>query len=77
MKWKGISELRREFTNTYIALISDDEIFKKKIGVLIQSVPILFKNGESCFPFISGIEGSFNINGGDMYVGFAIKKHEL
>lgn len=65
-----------EFVNTYCAMLNDEKVFLNQFGILIQSLPVLYTNGQSLLTFIWGVEGKIYIGGDDcwLYLGYAIQK---
>ena len=64
-----------EFANTYCAMLMDRPQFNSRFGILHQSLPVLYSNGQPFLPFISGIQGRVYVDGKWMYIGFAIQKN--
>ncbi len=66
-----------EFANNYCAMLMDKALFNARFGILHQSLPVLYSNGQPFLPFISGVQGRVYIGSSWMYIGFAIQKGAL
>ena len=63
-----------EFANNYCAMLMDRPQFNARFGILHQSLPVLYSNGQPFLPFISGVQGKVFIGTRWMYIGFAVQK---
>ncbi len=71
---EDVFDIFGEFTNTYLGMLSDVELFTNNFGILLQGIPILYQNGQTFLPFIPGVEGRLHVDENWIYIGFAIKK---
>ncbi len=67
-----------EFANNYYGMLADEKTFTNEFGILIQSLPILYAEGQTLLSFIWGVEGKiyFGENDDSLYFGYAIQKQE-
>jgi hypothetical protein len=66
-----------ELLNNYCALLMDRDEFTERFGILHQSVPVLYSKGMPFLPFISGVRGRIDAEGGAVItIGFSIKQRE-
>jgi len=65
-----------EFTNNYIAMLTDNQQFLNHFGALAQGVPMLFTNGQSFLPFIWGIQGYLYIGPHWIYISYTIRENQ-
>ena len=63
-----------EFANNYCAMLMDKAQFNARFGILHQSLPVLYSNGQPFLPFISGVQGKVFIGSSWLYLGFAIQR---
>ncbi len=61
-----------EFTNTYCGMIADENDFTEMFGVLRQSLPVLYTNGQTILSFLWGVSGKIYFGDEWMYFGYAI-----
>ena len=66
-----------EFANNYCAMLMDRPQFNARFGILHQSLPVLYTNGQPFLPFISGVQGKVFIEESWMYIGFAVQKNYI
>ncbi len=64
-----------EFANNYCAMLMDQPQFNARFGILHQSLPVLYSNGQPFLPFISGIQGTVLLGSGSIHIGFAVQKN--
>jgi hypothetical protein len=68
------SDILGEFANTYCGMLSDHSEFYENFGVLAQTLPIFYRQGQSFLNFIWGVEGKLFFNDNWIYFGYAIRK---
>jgi len=64
-----------ELANTYCAMLTDNDVYRKNFGVLTQSVPTLYIDGKSYFPPIPAIQGECCIGDSWLSMAHGIRKN--
>ncbi|MBF0102336.1 MAG: hypothetical protein HQK77_15650 [Desulfobacterales bacterium] len=63
-----------ELGNTYCGMLMDSKEFIQSFGILKQSIPTVYVNGQSYMPCILGIEGQLYFKDNFITIRYAIQK---
>ncbi len=67
------ADILGEFVNNYCGLLAGNNTFVNYFGQHIQTVPVLYTDGQSYLPFIWGIQGYVYIGEYWIYIGYTIR----
>ena len=68
------ADILGEFTNNFSGMISDEQPFTDRFGILSQAVPILYTEGQSYLSNTCGIQGYVYLQAHWIYIGYTIRE---